>query len=203
MQPKMNDTTNFVRVRPIPVRLRHLGDRKLDINQSQNKPPVPRKPLPFPLPVLVPMPGEKALVQKSVCHHRAYAASYDTLTDRIPDTTSLTTSLSHTTQYTPLQIHLHLFPLFSLLRSCAQPGERAYAAVSHNCSIFTLHTYTYTQVIPDLTGDNAVIPDLTGGLTGRGSRWITFIATAVLVIISYPISSLPTQECVRLLIEVE
>ena len=27
-------------------------------------------------------------------------------------------------------------------RSCAQPGERAYAAVSHNCSIFTFHTYT-------------------------------------------------------------
>ena len=78
--------------------------------------------------------------------------------------------------------------------SCGQPADRAsYAAVSHNCSIFTLHTYTYTQVIPDLTGENAVIPDLTGGLTGRGSRWITFIATAVLVIISYPISSLPTQ----------
>ena len=88
------------------------------------------------------------------------------------------------------------WPLLTKLdyRSCGQPADRAScAAVSHNCSIFTLHTYTYTQVIPDLTGDNAVIPDLTGGLTGRGSRWITFIATAVLVIISYPISSLPTQ----------
>ena len=35
-------------------------------------------------------------------------------------------------------------------RSCAQPGERAYAAVSHNCSIFTLHTYTtHTQTRPN------------------------------------------------------
>ena len=116
----------------------------VDTDQMQNNPPIPIIPSPFPspLPALVPMPGEKALVQKSVCHHRAYAASYDTLTDRIPDTTSLTTSLSHTTQYTPLQIHLHLFPLFSLLRSCAQPGERAYAAVSHNCSIL----FTYSQI---------------------------------------------------------
>ena len=108
--------------------------------------PIKPSALPSPLPALVPMPGEMALVQKSVCHHRAHAASYDTLTDRIPHTTSLRTSLSHTTQYTPLQIHLHLFPSFSLLHSCGQPADRAYAAVSHNCSIFTLHTYTtHTQ----------------------------------------------------------
>ena len=80
---------------------------------------------------------------------------------------------------------------------------RGHMLQSLTTAAYSHFTHTHTQVIPDLTGDNAVIPDLTGGLTGRGSRWITFIATAVLVIISYPISSLPTQECVPLLIEVE
>ena len=41
-------------------------------------------------------------------------------------------------------------------RSCAQPGERAYAAVSHNCSIFTLHTYTtHTHAVADADADAA------------------------------------------------
>ena len=61
------------------------------------------------------------VLQKSVCHHSHMLQHIYTFTDGIPHTTSI----SHTTQYTSLQIHLHLTKLllsfcFTHSDTCAQ-----------------------------------------------------------------------------------